>query len=99
MYIYRHVHTCICEILSCNCTCYGDTGNHSYRQPVLQKTEPKATIPTDKRSESIGGSTGNQTTSNLSPQGIPAGPESALEVPGGSVESPWITKCIVFKGI
>ena len=55
----------ICEILYCNYTCYRATGNQSHRQPVLQATEPKATIPTGNRSASIGGSIGNQSTGNL----------------------------------
>ena len=27
------------------------------------------------------------------------GPESALDVLGGSLEGPWITKCFAFQGI
>ena len=37
----------------------------SHRQPGLQASEPKATIPTGYQSTSISGSIGNQTTGNL----------------------------------
>ena len=33
------------------------------------------------------------------PRGFPQGAESALEVPGWSLEGPWITKCFVFQRI
>ena len=53
----------------------------SHRQPVLQATEPKATIPTGNRSASIERSLGR-------------GP---WRIPGGSLEGPCISQCCVFQ--
>ena len=53
----------------------------SHRQPVLQATEPKATIPTGNRSPSIERSLGR-------------GP---WRIPGGSLEGPCISQCCVFQ--